>query len=180
MDAGSMGSVMPLKIAQENSFKIIRPRSKVSLINASGVDMDTQGATIAWVRAKGARAYSRIVFMVSSEIQEILVSFKHQVTLRILPASYPRYLGDKGKEADESTEEEDIAISHSGGSNQETQAIRREPVEVSGNQGDTIHGDNLVERGRAKDTQDRGKELTQSEGLLLLALAATEHATHHD
>ena len=80
---------MPLKIVQENGFKIIRPRSKVSLVNASGVDMDTQVATIAWARAKGARAYSRIVFMVSSKIQEILVSFKHQVALQILSASYP-------------------------------------------------------------------------------------------
>ena len=160
MGTGSMSSVMPLKTAQENGFKIIKPKSKVSLINASGADMDTQGATIVWARAKGARTYNRIVFMVSSEIQEILISFKHQVALQILPASYPRYLGDKGKEADESTEEEDIAISHSRGSNQETQAIRREPVEVSGNQGDAVLGDNLVERGRAKDTHDRGKELT--------------------
>ena len=84
MDAGSMGSVMPLKTVQENSFQIMRPRSKVSLINASGADMDTQGATIIWVRAKGVRTYNRMVFMVSSEIQEILISFKHQVALRIL------------------------------------------------------------------------------------------------
>ena len=31
MDAGSMGLVMPLKIAQENGFKIIKPRNNVSL-----------------------------------------------------------------------------------------------------------------------------------------------------
>ena len=89
----------------------------VSLINASGANMDTQGATIVWARAKGARTYNRIVFMVSSEIQEILISFKHQVALKILPASYPRYLGDKGKEEDKVTKTEDTAISHSGGSN---------------------------------------------------------------
>ena len=40
-------------------------------------------------------------------------------------ARYPCYLGEKGKEADGSTEEKDTVTSHSEGSDQETQATHR-------------------------------------------------------
>ena len=140
MDAGAMGSVMPLKIAQENGFEIIRPRKRVSLETASGNGMDVQGVTIVWARARGARTYSKIVFIVSNEAQEILILLKHQVALWILSASYPRYLGDNGGETDESTEEEDIKIPRS--------------------QADTVtHGDRSVERERTKGAHDEEEKL---------------------
>ena len=40
-----------------------------------------QGLTVVWARAKGARTYSKIVFIVSKDAQELLVLFKDQVTL---------------------------------------------------------------------------------------------------
>ena len=112
MDAGSMESVIPLKIAQRNGFKITNPKRNISLENASGVDMKIQGVAAVWARAKGAKTYNKIIFFILSEVQEVLISFKHQAALRILSARYPCYLGEEGRGVDGSTEERDTVIPH--------------------------------------------------------------------
>ena len=108
MDAGAMSSILPLHMAEEHDFEVAKPRKKITLKNASGDEMDVQGVAIVWARAKGAKVYRKITFIVSSEAQELLISFKDQVTLRILPANYPYHLGDGEGEVTEFAEEEDI------------------------------------------------------------------------
>merc|ERR1712105_124105 len=167
MDAGAMSSLIPLKVAQENGFVITKPKRKITLQNASGKQMGVQGLPVVWARAKGARTYSKIVFIVSEDAQELLVSFKDQVLLRILPANYPYFLGETQEEIAEFAQDEDIVAPYDDDEDQEAQVVYRVFAKILEHQVDSfILGDQLEEKELIQDLHEEEEEMIKSKSSL--------------
>ena len=99
MDARATSSILPLRIALDNNFDIIKPKKKISLTSAFGQKLYVQGIASVWTKAKDSKTYRLVHFIVSRNTAELLISFRDQVTLKVLPASYPYHLGsDEGEE----------------------------------------------------------------------------------
>ena len=86
MDAGATTSILPLRIALDNNFDIIKQK-KISLTSASGQKLSVQGIASIWTKARDGKTFRLIHFIISSDTAELLISFRDQITLKILPAS---------------------------------------------------------------------------------------------
>ena len=129
--------------------------------------MDVLVVTIVRARAKGAGTYSKITFIVSSDAQELLVSFKDQVTLWILPASYPYYLGDTEGQVAKFTEEENIVTPYNEEPDQEAQIVYRMFAKFLEHQADSfIPGDKLEEKELIQDLHDEEEDMIKSKSSL--------------
>ena len=65
MDAGATSSILPLKIALDNNFNIIKPKKKISLTSALGQKLSVQGIASIWTKAKDSQTYRLVHFIVS-------------------------------------------------------------------------------------------------------------------
>ena len=91
MDARATSSIMPLCIAKLKNYNITKPK-KINLTSALGQRLSVEGITSVWAKAKCGSTYRLIHFIVSGDAKELLISFRDQVTLKVLPASYPYHL----------------------------------------------------------------------------------------
>ena len=98
MDVGATSSILPLRIALNNNFNIIKPKKKIILTLALGQKLSVQGIASVWTKAEDGKTFRLIHFIVSSDATKLLISFRDQVTLKILPASYPYHLGSDEEE----------------------------------------------------------------------------------
>ena len=91
MDAGCTASVIPTRLAKAWGLQIEVPNYTVSLRTADGKQMALDGIIATYCKHEGCPHYRIIRFIVAPCAQEILVSYKDQVRLYILPKSYPCY-----------------------------------------------------------------------------------------
>ena len=88
--------------------------------------MSVQGIASVWTKAKDSKTYRLIHYIVTKDTEELLISFRDQVTLKILPASYLYHLGsDDEKTTDKFTEEEEVITDYEEGEDEEAQVVYR-------------------------------------------------------
>ena len=87
MDTGATSSIMPLSISKANNFNLTKPRKKINLSSAAGQKLSVQGIASIWTKAKDSKTYRLIHFIVSRDAQELLISFRYQVTMKVLCVS---------------------------------------------------------------------------------------------
>ena len=66
---------------------------------ADGKKMAVDGISFIFCKPDGCSFYKLIRFIVSPEANEVLISFRDQQTLNVLPRNYPCYLGEQNEEA---------------------------------------------------------------------------------
>ena len=91
MDEGCTTSVIPTRLAMAWGLQMEVPNYTVSLRTSDGKQIAVDGITSNYCKPEGCPHFRIIWFIVAPCSQEVLVSYKDQVRLYILPKSYPCY-----------------------------------------------------------------------------------------
>ena len=97
LDGGCTTSILPTKLALEWGIEIDTQNNNITLLMADGSRMKTDGTAYIFCKPEGCPFYRQIRFIVSPDATEILISFRDQQELRVLPFNYPCYLGEQDK-----------------------------------------------------------------------------------
>ena len=130
--------------------------------------MSVQGIASVWTKAKDSKTYRLIHYIVSKDEEELLVSFRDQVTLKILPASYPYHLcSDDEKETDKFPEEEEVITAYDEGEDEEAQVVYRVFAKILEHQAENfIPSDRTEEQDLIADLKEEEEELIRKKSPL--------------
>jgi len=84
-----------MAIAKKYNLKIRKMDKQIVLTTADRKEMAVDGFTEIFCKPVGCPHYKKTRFLVAPEAINILISFRDQVRLGILPQSYPCYLGEQ-------------------------------------------------------------------------------------
>ena len=153
LDGGCTSSIVPTELAQEWGVDIDRRRNDITLLMADGSKMAVDGIAYIFCKPDGCNFYKQIRFIVSPEATEVLISFRDQQELNVLPKNYLCYLGEENEQANylsdviEPSEDSYVIKDY----DPHVEVARRIVGAILENQADSIIPSNYCERSQAQD-----------------------------
>ena len=98
MDGGCTAAILPTAVAKKYNSEICKSVKQIVLTMADGKEMAVDGVTEIFCKPIGCPHYKNTRFLITPEATDILIGFRDQVRLGILPQSYPCYLGEQQEE----------------------------------------------------------------------------------